>query len=75
MLAGIRDLITGLLPSPSRTASTKAAHPATTDWLRARVDAASQEITRLHAENATLREQAARQLGQQRAQERGTPIR
>ena len=69
---GIRDLITGLRSSPSRTASTKVAQRATADSLRARLDAARQEITRLRAENATLREQAARHLGQQRAQERGT---
>ena len=69
---GIRDLITGLRSSPSRTDSTKAAQRATADSLRARLDAARQEITRLRAENATLREQAARHLGQQRAQERGT---
>ena len=72
---GIRDLITRLRSSPSRTATTKAAHRATADSLRARLDAARQEITRLRAENATLREQAARQLGQQRARERGTPKR
>jgi hypothetical protein len=68
---GIRNLITGLRSSPSRTASTKAAQRATADSLRARLDAARQEITRLRAENAALREQAARHLGQQRAREHG----
>ena len=54
MLAGIRDLITGAAVLTVRTASTKAAHHATTDSLRARLDAARQEITCLRAENATL---------------------
>ena len=72
---GIRDLITRLRSSPTRTASTAAAHRATVESLRARLGAARQEISRLRAENATLREQAARRLGQQRAHERGTPPR
>jgi hypothetical protein len=65
----IRDLITRLRTEPSQPASTPAAQRATAESLRARLDAARQEITRLRAENATLREQAARHLGQQRAQE------
>jgi len=69
---GIRDLITRLRSEPSRAASTRAAQRATAESLRARLDAARQEISRLRAENATLREHAARHLGQQRAQERGT---
>ena len=64
---GIRDLITRLRTQPARTASTRAAQRATADSLRARLDAAHQEITRLRAENSTLRQQAARHLGQQRA--------
>jgi len=64
---GIRDLITRLRTQPARTASTRAAQRATADSLRARLDAAHQEITRLRAENTTLRQQAARHLGQQRA--------
>ncbi len=35
--------------------------------LRARLHTARAEITRLRAENATLRDQAARHLGEQRA--------
>jgi Family of unknown function (DUF6262) len=69
---GIRDLITRLRTEPPRPASTPAAQRATTESLRARLDAARQEITRLRAENSTLRDQAARHLGQQRAQEHGT---
>ena len=65
----IRDLITRLRTEPSQPASTPATQRATAESLRARLDAARQEITRLRAENATLREQAARHLGQQRAQE------
>jgi hypothetical protein len=64
---GIRDLITRLRTQPARTASTRAAQRATADSLRARLDAAHQEITRLRAENTTLPQQAARHLGQQRA--------
>jgi hypothetical protein len=68
----IRDLITRLRTEPSQPASTPAAQRATAESLRARLDAARQEVTRLRAENATLREQAARHLGQQRAQEHRT---
>lgn len=66
----IRDLITRLRIESSRPASTRAAQRASAESLRARLHAAAQEISRLRAENATLREQAARHLGQQRAQER-----
>lgn len=62
----IRDLITRLRTKPSRPASTRAAQRASAESLRARLDAAAQEISRLRAENATLREHAARHLGQQR---------
>ncbi|MGH3259937.1 MAG: DUF6262 family protein [Streptosporangiaceae bacterium] len=68
----IRDLITRLRTEPSQPASTPAAQRATTGSLRARLDAARQEITRLRAENTTLRDQAARHLGQQRAHEHNT---
>lgn len=61
---GIRELITRLRSSPPGTPAT---HRATAESLRTRLDAAREEITRLRAENATLREQAARHLGQQRA--------
>jgi uncharacterized protein DUF6262 len=72
---GIRDLITWLRTEPSRPASTRAAQRATAQSLRARLDAAALEISRLRAENATLREHAARHLGQQRAQEHSNPQR
>lgn len=72
---GIRDLITRLRTEPSRPPSTRAAQRATAESLRARLDAAAQEISRLRAENATLREHAAHHLGQQRAQERSSPQR
>jgi hypothetical protein len=67
-----RDLITRLRSQPSPTATTPTAQRATAESLRARLDAARQEITRLRAENATLRDHAARHLGQQRAREQGT---
>ncbi len=63
----VRDMITRLRSQPRRTASIPAAQRATAESLRARLDAAREEITRLRTENATLREQAARHLGQQRA--------
>ena len=62
----VRDLITRLRTEPARTARTRAAQRATAESLRARLDAAHQEITRLRAENAALRQQAARRIGQQR---------
>jgi hypothetical protein len=65
---GIRDLITRLRTGPPRPARTPAAQRASAESLHARLDAATQEISRLRAENATLRKHAARHLGQQRAQ-------
>ena len=67
-----RDLVNRLRSEPRSAASTRAAQRATAESLRARLDAAHQEITRLRAENAALREQAARHLGQQRADQRST---
>jgi uncharacterized protein DUF6262 len=69
---GTRDLINRLRSEPRSAASTKAAQRATAESLRARLDAAHEEINRLRAENATLREQAARHLGQQRAGQRSS---
>jgi hypothetical protein len=71
----IRDLIARLRSEPSPAASTRAAQRATAESLRTRLDAARQEIIRLRAENATLREQAARHLGQQRSRDNGSPRR
>ena len=62
-----RDLITRLRTEPARAATTRAAQRASAESLRARLDAAHQQITRLRAENAALRQQAARRIGQQRA--------
>jgi hypothetical protein len=64
----IRDLISQLRTEPAPPATTRAAQRATAESLRTRLDAAREEITRLRAENAALRQQAARHLGQQRAQ-------
>jgi polyhydroxyalkanoate synthesis regulator phasin len=64
----IRDLISrqqAVKPPPARRAT---AQRATADSLRQRLDAARAQITRLQAENRTLREQLARHLGLQRAQ-------
>jgi hypothetical protein len=65
--SGIRDLISRIRSAPSQAAATRAAQRATADSLRARLNAARAGITRLRAENATLRDQAARHLGEQRA--------
>jgi hypothetical protein len=62
----IRDLISrqqALKPPAARGA---AAHRATADSLRQRLDAARAENTRLRAENRSLRDQLARHLGLQR---------
>ncbi len=64
---GIRDLISRIRAAPSRPATTRAAQRATAESLRTRLNTARAEITRLRAENITLREQAARHLGEQRA--------
>ena len=63
----IRDLISqqrALKPPATRLS----AQGATADSLRQRLDAARAEITRLRAENHSLREQLARQLGLQRTE-------
>jgi transposase-like protein len=63
----IRDLISQLRhqhPPPAAPAAQRAS----TSSLRQRLDAARAEITRLRAENRSLREQIARQLGLQRTQ-------
>ena len=64
----LRDTITGLRRSRPSTTSTAepAAQRATTDSLRARLDAARSEIERLRAENVTLHARLARSLGDQR---------
>jgi Family of unknown function (DUF6262) len=63
----IRDLISqqrALKPPAARLTAQRA----TAGSLRQRLDAARVEITRLRAENHSLREQLARQLGLQRTQ-------
>jgi site-specific DNA recombinase len=64
----LRDAIIGLRrdePAPD-TSLAPAAQRATSDSLRQRLDSARLEITRLRAHNATLHEQLARSLGQER---------
>jgi hypothetical protein len=60
----IRDLISQLRDHKPPAA----AQHASTDSLRQRLDTALAEITRLRAENRSLRDQLARQLGLQRTQ-------
>ncbi|MGH3157566.1 MAG: DUF6262 family protein [Streptosporangiaceae bacterium] len=62
----IRDLISQLRDQPPAT--TRTPHRASTDSLRQRLDTARADIIRLRAENRSLRDQLARQLGLQRAQ-------
>jgi hypothetical protein len=63
----IRDLASRLRSAPPRSATTRTAERATAESLRALLNNARAEITRLRAENTMLREQAARHLGEQRA--------
>jgi hypothetical protein len=60
----IRDLISQLRDHKPPAA----AQHASTDSLRQRLDTAQAEITRLRAENRSLRDQLARQLGLHRTQ-------
>jgi Family of unknown function (DUF6262) len=64
----VRDLISRMRSAPPRSGTTRVAQRATAESLRALLDTARAENTRLRAENTALREQAARHLGQQRAQ-------
>jgi len=66
--AETRDLITRQRGTLSPTA-TPVAQRASTDSLRQRLDTARAEITRLRADNQALRDQLARHLGAQRAQQ------
>lgn len=63
----IRDLISRLRSAPARSATPQAIQRATAESLRGRLHAARAQITRLQADNTMLREQLARQLGEQRA--------
>jgi hypothetical protein len=63
----IRDLISQLRDQKPPTVP-RTAQRANTDSLRQRLDTARAEITRLRAENRSLRNQLARQLGLQRTQ-------
>jgi Family of unknown function (DUF6262) len=63
----IRDLISQLR-NQHAPAAAAAAQRATTDSLRQRLDTARTELTRLRAENRSLRDQIARQPGLQRTQ-------
>jgi hypothetical protein len=63
----LRAAIIRLRPTDGRPAPATAANRASSDSLRQRLDATRNEITKLRAENARLREQVARSLGEQRA--------
>ncbi len=65
----LRDAITALRRSqPTNTlAPIPAAQRATSESLRQRLDSAREEIAGLRVENAALRDQLARSLGEQRA--------
>jgi hypothetical protein len=62
----IRDLISRLRSAPARSATPQAIQRASAESLRGRLHAARAQITRLQADNTMLREQLARQLGEQR---------
>lgn len=63
----IRDLISQLRQQHAPAAA-HTAQRASTDSLRQRLDTARAEITRLRAENRSLRDQIARQIGLRRTQ-------
>jgi Family of unknown function (DUF6262) len=68
----IRDLISqhrALGPPPARVTAQRAS----ADSLRQRLDAARAEISRLRAENHSLRDQIARQIGLRRTQHGSDP--
>lgn len=63
----LRDTITSLRTNtPRSSAKAPAAQRATTESLRQRLDATRNDVTRLRAENQTLRDQLALALGEQR---------
>jgi Family of unknown function (DUF6262) len=64
----IRDLISSQQALKPPGARRVTAQRATADSLRQRLDVARAEITRLRAENRSLRDQLARHLGLQRTQ-------
>jgi hypothetical protein len=64
----LRDAILGLRrETPHSPTATPATQRASTESLRQRLDAARHDIGRLRSENAALREQLGRALGEQRA--------
>ncbi len=64
----LRDTITSLRDQPTqpKPGAVPAAQRATDNSLRQRLDTTRQDLTRLRAENQTLREQLALALGEQR---------
>ena len=69
----IRDLI-GRLRAKGPPTTVRTAQRASADSLRQRLDTARAEITRLRAENNTLRDQLARHLGLRRAAPDNHPV-
>jgi hypothetical protein len=68
--AELRDIIEHLRRAPPPT-TTQTVQRAGADSLRQRLDTARLEIARLRADNNALRDQLARHLGAQRAQQNG----
>lgn len=62
----LRDSINRLRTTGATSPPSPIAQRATPDSIRQRLDATRQEIRRLRADNAALRDQLARTLGQQR---------
>jgi chromosome segregation ATPase len=67
--ADLRDRIARLRSSAPPVPPTEATTRASISSLRQRLESARAEISRLRAENSALRDQLARQLGAQRAQQ------
>lgn len=63
----LRDEIERLRQTPRGKPTAQATHKATADSLRQQLHIHRQEIARLQAENRTLKDQLARQLGTHRA--------
>ena len=72
--ADVRDSIGRLRSSVAPAPPVAAGQRASVSSLRQRLDSARSEISRLRAENSALRDQLARQLGAQRAQQTSPPV-
>jgi hypothetical protein len=73
--ADVRESIGRLRSSAPPAPLAAAAQRASVSSLRQRLESAKAEISRLRTENSALRDQLARQLGAQRAQQKSSSVR